>query len=426
LTAINKRILNIDYREFTLNNGLKVVLSKNTRIPVVAINSTFHIGSKDEDVDKTGMAHLFEHLMFEGSENIGKRKFDEILNSNGGDSNAYTSWDVTSYHIIIPSGKLELALWLDSDRLSSFGIDKDSLEIQKNVVMEEKLQVHDNTPFGSLEEESSKRLFTNSGYEWPIIGNTKHLAKLTLDDINDFFNKFYIPSNMVLSIVGDIDYAESESLVKKYYEDIPTGKEIKRNLYVDKEIDTEINEIIYDDIHLAGKFFFYKIPKYGTREYYIAKVLSGILTEGDSSRLFNTLIYEKQLLNEVDSAVYGMEHAGLLVINSIVLKDIEHSYVENEIDKIIDDIKNGKITEMELSKIKNRLITEYFTKLQTNSNLADKLSELRTFYPDCSKINDEINEYKDISIADITNFIVKYLDKNKRLILNYLPKEKTK
>ena len=423
MSNINKNFINLDYREFTLNNGLKVVMSVNKKIPVLTVNSTFHIGSKDEDENKTGLAHLFEHLMFEGSENVEKGNFDEILNSNGGDSNAYTSWDITSYHISIPSNKLELALWLDSGRIAGFRIDNESLEIQKKVVMEEKLQVHDNTPYGSVEAESSKRLFKNSGYKSPIIGNMEHLEKVDLIDINNFFNMYYVPCNMVLSVVGDIKFDETEKMIKKYYENIPPGKYIERKLYDESEILAEICETIFDDINLPGKFYFYRIPKSGTREYYISHLISAMLTEGDSSRLYRELVYDKQLLNEVDSAIYGMEDVSLFNINSIAMEGADINEIENRIDDELNNIKEGKFTEDEIFKVKNRIITKYITKLQTNNNLADKFSEIRTFYPDCSKINKEINEYDDITKSEITDFASEFLDKKKRVVLNYLPRE---
>ena len=420
----HQNLLNIEYKEFSLSNELKVVMSRNPKIPSISLNSTFHIGSKDEDENKTGLAHLFEHLMFEGSKNIDKGKFDEILNSNGGESNAYTSCDVTSYYILIPSNKLELALWLDSDRIAGFKIDSDSLEIQKKVVMEEKLQVQDNTPYGSVEAESSNRLFKKSGYKRPVIGNMSHIEKVNPDDIQDFYEKYYAPSNMVLSVVGDIDYDETEKLIKKYYADIPIGKKIKRSAYYEDEIESEIRDTIFDDIHLAGKFYFYRLPAYGSKEYYISRLLNAILTEGDSSRLYTNLVYKRQLLNDIDSSIQGMEFVSLFLINAIAAEGSKPDEIESIIDNTIDELKSGKISDDEVIKVKNRIITKYISKLQTNLNLANKFSHLRTFYNDCSKINDEINEFSYITKPDIINFAGKYLDKNKRVLLDYLPKNK--
>ena len=199
----------IEYRENVLKNGIRLVMSRKNEIPNVIINSSFHVGSKDEEPTKTGISHLLEHLMFSGSSNIPDGKFDEILHANGGESNAFTTQDYTSYYLSIPSSKIELGMWLDSDRYAEFPVNEESLEVQKKVVTEEKLQVQDNTPYGSLEYESAIRLFQNSGYRWQIIGDEKHIAGITLDDVKQYYDKYYNMQNLVLTITGDIDYEDT-------------------------------------------------------------------------------------------------------------------------------------------------------------------------------------------------------------------------
>jgi len=297
----------IKFKEITLKNGLSVIMFNKQGIPNVTVNTSFHIGSKDEEEKKTGLAHLFEHLMFVESPNVPKGMFDKILNMNGGDSNAFTTWDYTSYHITLPSNKLELALWLDSDRIYGFNISEESLEIQRNVVMEENLQVHENVPYGSLEKESSIRLFDFNGYKRPIIGYMEDVKNVTLEVVNNFFHKYYTPDNAVLSIVGDIDYDETAMLVEKYYGDILPGKEIARETFRDKKISGEIKDVIYDNIELPAKFIYYKTPALGEKDYYALRVLSSILSEGESSRLFKELLYTKKLVSEIDSYCFGME-----------------------------------------------------------------------------------------------------------------------
>jgi predicted Zn-dependent peptidase len=220
----------IEFRESVLKNGIRLVMSRKPEIPNVIINSSFHVGSKDEMPTKTGISHLLEHLMFSGSANIPDGKFDEILHANGGESNAFTTQDYTSYYLSIPSSKLELGMWLDSDRYAEFPVNDEGLEIQRKVVMEEKLQVQDNTPFGSLEYESAIRLFSKSGYRWQIIGDDKHIAGFTLEDVREYYNKYYNPNNMVLAITGDIDYEETVKSAEKYYGDIKSnGNKIIRD-----------------------------------------------------------------------------------------------------------------------------------------------------------------------------------------------------
>lgn len=412
----------IDFREHTLDNGLKVVMSKFGNIPMVAVNTTFHTGSKDEDENKTGLAHLFEHLMFEGSPNVPKGMFDEILNRNGGDSNAYTSWDSTSYYVVVPSNHLETALWLDSDRINGFGISKESLEIQKDVVLEEKLLYVDNSPYGSLEEESSKRLFKNSGYKWPIIGNMDDLRKVSLEDVKDFFEKYYMPNNAVISVVGDIDYDHTLSSIEKYYGGITAGSDIVRKEYVEDDISKEIREDIYDNIHLDGKFIFYKMPEMGTKDYYAMSILNGILSEGDSSRFYKELEYKSQLVSEIDTTLYGMEKTSIFIISAIALQGKSLEEIENKIDNIIGEIKRGDISDKEFQKIRNRIETYYNSKRRSIVSLADKFSYLKTFFNSCDKINFEIIDYLSVTKEDLVNTANKYLNPEQRLVLNYLPK----
>jgi zinc protease len=415
--------LKIDIKEFELTNGLRVIMSKRNELPIVAMNMTFYIGSKDEDEKKTGIAHLLEHLMFEGSPNIGKGEFDEILSKNGGESNAYTSWDMTGYYLVLPSSKLELGLWLDSDRLAGFGITEESFNIQKDVVLEEKLQTQDNIPYGSLEEESCKRLFKTSGYRWPVIGYQENIIDLKFSDVVEFFNKYYKPNNAVLSIVGDIDYIKTEKMVTKYYGGIEKGNNIERKKFTDSFLQSEEKDTIISDVQLAGKFLFYLIPKFGSKDYYELQVLNQILTAGESSKLFNEIVYKSQLANEAESFVYGMEHISIFFVNLIARKGIDVKELEKKFDNIMDKIRNGEIKEEEVQKAKNKLETNYYAKFSSSVFVSEKLAEYKVLFGDYEKIIDEINEYGKIEKNDIINVARKYLNKNQRVNLTYLPKE---
>jgi len=418
---IKTDVPSIDYREYTLDNGLRIILSRSKDIPMTAVNTTFHVGSKDEDQKMTGMAHLLEHLMFEDSPNVPHGKFDEILNRNGGDSNAYTSWDCTGYYIVLPSNKLETALWLESDRLAGFSISEESLRIQKDVVYEEKLLYVDNSPYGTVEEESSKRLFVNSGYKSPVIGNMDQLMKVELDDVRKFYEKYYSPENAVLSVVGDINYDKTFKMIEKYYGGIVSGGTPDRRDHSDEYLSSEIRVDIKDNVHLEGKFIFYRLPEMGTKDYYAMSVLNGILSDGDSSRLYKELEYNNELVNEFDSNLYGMESTSIFAISALMLKGKSPDLAEEKIDNVLEDIKNGNISDREIQKIKNRIETYFSAKKQTVVSLSEKFSFLKTFYNDINKINFEVLDYLSITKDDIVNTAVKYLDRNKRLVLNYKP-----
>ena len=411
----------IIFKEFELSNGLKVIMSRISEIPMVALNTTFKVGSKDEEEDKTGLAHFIEHLMFEGSKFLKSGEFDEILNRNGGESNAFTTWDSTSYYIVIPSNKLETALWLDSNRFFDISLTEKSFVKQKEVIFEEKLQVYDNTPYGSLEVESSRRLFSKSGYKSPIIGDMEHLKIMRLEDVFAFFRKYYIPNNAVLSIVGDIDYYETEKLVRKYYDDINRGGEIFSKEYFDDDIEEEITGDIFDNIHLTGKFLFYKLPKPGSKAYYAMQILNGILSNGDSSRFYKELVYRKELVNDIESYLYDMEKVSLFSVSSIALIGRSIFEIEKEIDIIIEEVKSGNIHDYEIQKIKNKIEAGFNTRKFSIISLAERFSHIKTFFDDCETINNEILNYLDITKEDIVNAANIHLNKNQRVNLNYFP-----
>ena len=420
----NTKIPEIEFKEAELKNGFKVVMLRKSNIPMVTVNTSYKIGSKDEEQGKTGLAHLFEHLMFTESPNVKRGMFDEILNMNGGDSNAFTTSDYTGYHITLPSNKLELALWLDSDRIAGFGVSPESLEIQKNVVQEENLQVHENVPYGSVEKESSSRLFKGNGYSRPIIGLMEDVKNLTIEDAKEFFTKYYTPENAVISIVGDIDYDRTLKLVSKYYEGIPSGRKINGREFTDMTLNKEISVIIEDNVDLPAQFIFYKTPGLGSRDFYILNLLSAIMSDGESSRLYRELLYQKELVSEIDSYYHGMEKAGLFNINAFAMKKVPLEIILNEIDRIIEEIKDGNISEKEVQKIKNYFETSFVSKRQTMNFLADTVSYLKIFFNNVSLINTEISNYIGIKKEDIINCARKYLNKENRVVMNYIPKKR--
>ena len=413
----------IEYKEADFKNGLRLVMSRKTEISNVIINSSFHVGSKDEEPDKTGISHLLEHLMFSGSENIPNGQFDEILHANGGESNAFTTQDYTSYYLSIPSSKIELGMWLDSDRYAKFPVTEEGLEVQKKVVIEEKLQTHDNSPFGSLEAESAKRLFKKSGYRWEIIGDEKHVAGFTLKDIEGYYRKYYNPANMVLTIVGDIDYDDTYNLVDKYYGGIETtGDKIKRT-YSEDKINNEIEDEIEDNITLPARFIMYRTPALGTKEFYAFRLLSVGLSSGESSRIYQSLV-RSDLTTEAYLSNNGMEFESILSFNGFLNEGKSMSKVSKIMDEIIDSIKLYGLTEFEIKKSINKVLTSYYLKIQQSMRLSNNLAFYKLFFNDCELINNEIKLFENIVNDDIKLYAEQYLDKNKRVVLNYVPKKK--
>ena len=419
LTKYNR----VQFNEYELSNGLKVILSKDSSVPSTAINLCYHVGSKDEEPDKRGYAHLFEHLMFGGSKNILPGEYDRLAQSHGCENNAYTTEDKTSYYLLAPSHQLEFALWLESDRMLGFAVPEESLLKQKEVVMEERKQNFDNRPYGTVSIEMAPRLFKKSGYRWDTIGDITDIEKANIADIKAFHQKYYVPNNAVLTIVGDIEFDSTINLIEKYFGSIPHSLSGHRTKFEEDGLRGEIMENIFDNVQLPGIFIAYRVPKENSREFYEFDTLSDILSTGESSRFYNEIVYKKQLAAEIGCWIDGKEFAGVFYIYALLMPGIKTETVQKEIDRIIDEIKDGKLTEKELEKIKNKVETRHAYRLQTNLSKADILSHYKIFYNNPGLINTNIENYYKVTLNDIKHSAIKYLDSSNRVVLNYLPKD---
>jgi|WetSurSiteA1Bulk_404760.scaffolds.fasta_scaffold18626_2 zinc protease len=414
----------IEYKEYEYGNGLRLVMSKRPEIPNVIINSSFYVGSKDENPEKTGISHLLEHLMFTGSKNVPQGKFDEILHANGGESNAYTTNDITSYYLSVPSSKTEIGMWLDSDRLASFPVNEESLEIQKKVVCEEKQQIHDNSPYGSFDIESAKKLFKKSGYRWAIIGEEEHIKSFSLEDVRNYFSRYYNPSNMVLSVTGDIDYDEIVNLTDKYYGDIPAGEKKRTYLYDEPELEEYTEEDIEDSITLPARFMLYRAPKIGTREFYALKLVSVALTSGESSKIFRKLI-ESNISAEAYMYLNGMEFVSIFGFTGFINEGKTVKDAASVMNGILNELLDGGLSEDEIIKAKNKIQTSYYIKIQSMVRLANSFGFNKIFYNDCDMINNEVRNFDDLDNRFIKETAGKYLKKENSVVLNYIPRKRS-
>jgi predicted Zn-dependent peptidase len=412
----------IPFTEYELTNGLRVVLSEDPSIPSLAINLCYHVGSKDEESDKRGYAHLFEHLMFEGSKNLAPGEYDRLAQMAGCENNAYTTEDKTNYYLLAPANQLEFGLWLESDRMLGFTVSEESLELQKGVVIEEKKQVFDNRPYGSVNLEFPPRLFRKSGYGWDTIGDTGDIEKASIRDISSFYEKYYVPNNAVLTITGDIKADKTINLIEKYFGGIPKGLNGFRKKFEEEKLPNEVRDNIFDEIQLPGIFIAYKIPKENSKEYFEFDILSDIFSTGESSRFYNELVYKKQMVSETGCWVEGKEFTGIFYIYAILMPGIKPEDVLNEIDRIVNEVKEGKLTSRELEKVKNRIETRHAYRTQTILAKADMLSHYKMFYNDPGLVNTNIDNYMPVSLSDIQNTTVNYLYNANRVVLNYLPK----
>lgn len=422
--SIHAQLRNIDFTEYDLDNGLHVILHQDDSTPIVAVSMMFHVGSKNEKPDRTGFAHFFEHLMFEGSKYMKRGEYDILCQGAGGSNNAFTNQDQTFYYQILPSNQLELGLWMESERLLHLKIDSIGVETQRAVVKEERKQGLDNQPYGSLWEEVFKRAFIKHPYHWTTIGSAQYIDQATLDEFMDFHSTYYVPQNCILTIAGDIDIDATKAMIQKYFADIPIGtKEIYRPHIIEPKKTAEVRDTVYDNIQLPLVIQAYNIPGKGTEDYDALEMLATLLSSGESSRLKKELVDKQQVAYQANSFVYDLEDAGLFVAFGLCNGGIDAEKLESSIQTELDKVKNYLITEQEFQKIRNITENDFVINNSTVMGIANSLADYYMFYHDTNLINKEIYKYMNLTKEDIKRVADKYLTKDNRVVLYYLPKQ---
>lgn len=427
LLIINQAIAsdnNIEFTEFDLDNGLHVILHQDNSTPIVAVSILYHVGSKNEDPERTGFAHFFEHLLFEGSENIPRGQFDKLLTAAGAVNNANTSFDRTFYYEILPSNQLELGLYLESERLMHAKIDEVGVETQREVVKEEKRQRIDNQPYGTFLQEILAHAYTVHPYKWAPIGSMEHLNSAQLEEFMDFYRTFYVPQNATLSIAGDISIEETKKLVELYFADIPKGKnEIPRPSIVEPKQTEEVRDIIYDNIQLPAVLQAYHMPAQGTEDYYAISMLTTLLSEGQSSRLYKEIVDNQQKALQVAAIPLAAEDPGLFITLGISNMGVEPEDLEKAMDAEVEKVRNELITETEFQKVRNQIENDFVLGNASVVGIAESLADYHVYFGDADLINTEIANYMNVTREDIMNVAKKYLNKENRVVLYYLPKD---
>jgi zinc protease len=413
----------IAYEKYSLPNGLTVILHQDRSAPVVAVSALYHVGSKNEDTARTGFAHFFEHLMFEGSDNVQRGDFDKYTSNAGGYNNANTSQDRTYYFELFPSNQFALGLWLESERMMHAKIEDVGVNTQKEVVKEEKRQRIDNQPYGTIIGEIFKRAFTAHPYHWQPIGSLEHLSRAKLQDFIDFYKTFYVPNNCVLSIAGDIDIPQVKQQIEAYFGSIPRGvKPIPRPSITEPPLGGEVRDVIEDNIQLPAVVQAYRSPKQGSDEYYAFNVLSTLLSGGNSSRLNKAIVDEKQLAVQAGAFNYALEDAGLFITYGIANMNVKPEDLEKEIQVVVDGVKSQLVGEREFVKVKNQITTDFVNRNSSMAGIAETLANYQVYFGDANLINTEINRYNKVTREDLMNVSKKYLNKNNRVTLYYVPK----
>jgi predicted Zn-dependent peptidase len=415
----------VTFEEYDLDNGLHVILHQDNTAPLVVTSVLYHVGAKNEEDERTGFAHFFEHLLFEGTENIERGDWFKIVSSNGGRNNAYTTDDFTYYYEVFPSNNLELGLWMESERMLHPIINEVGVETQNEVVKEEKRLRYDNSPYGKWAFEVRKRMFEKHPYRHIPIGEMDHLDAATLEEFIAFNEKFYVPNNAVLVVAGDFEMEEAKKMIANYFNEIPRGEEIEVQTFEETPISEPITAEAFDkNIQVPALFTAYRIPKKTTRDSRVLDMISTYLSDGKSSKLYRKLVDEKKMSLQVAAFNMSMEDYGLYVILSLPVGSTELVAIRDEIDEEVDKIQNELISEKDYQKLLNKFESDFVSSNSSVEGIANSLAEYYAIYGDTNLINSEIDIYRSISREEIRAAAEKYLNPNQRLTLNYLPESK--
>ena len=413
---------NVDFIEYDLDNGLHVILHQDKSVPLAVTSVMYHVGSKDDSPDRTGFAHFFEHLLFEGSENIDRGQFMKIVESNGGSLNAYTSNDETYYFEFFPSNKLELGLWLESERMLHPVIDEIGVQTQNEVVKEEKRSNYDNRPYGQLLPQITQSLFTKHPYRWLPIGSMDHLDAATLDEFIAYNKKFYVPNNAVLVVAGNFEIDDVKKKISDYFGPIPRGEEVPRINITEDPITAEIKKKFYDpNIQLPMGLVSYRIPSFKDRASYVLDMISSILSGGKSYRLYKKMVDDKKVSVQVQAVNLSFEDYGVYVILSLPVGENTLQTLYDNIDEEIEKLKSDLISDREYEKLQNEFENSFISTNASMSGIANSLASYYLLHDNVNLINERLDIYKSITKEEIRDVANKYLNKDSRAVIDYLP-----
>jgi zinc protease len=408
----------VKFNRFTLDNGLRVIVHEDSTTPMAVVNVLYDVGSRDENPDQTGFAHLFEHLMFGGSVNI--PSYDEPLQRVGGENNAFTSNDITNYYITLPSSNLETAFWLESDRMLNLAFNEKSLETQRNVVIEEFKQRYLNQPYGDVWLKLRPMVYKTHPYQWDTIGkNIEHIADAKMEDVKAFFNKHYNPQNAIMVVGGDVKIEEVKLLSEKWFGPILAGKKYNRNLPQEDEQHEERRQTVTAKVPLNDVYIAFQMGSRKDASYHVAELLSDILSRGHSSRLYRQLVQEKQIFSEVHAYMTGSMDKGMFVFEGKPLDGVTVEQAEAAIWGVLENIKAETVPEDELTKVKNK--TES-TMIFSEMSLLDKAMNLAYFelLGDADGLNHETDKFLKVTAGQIKAEANKLFRKDNSSTLIYL------
>ena len=422
-TAINAQ--QIKFEEYDLPNGLHVILHQDNSAPVITTGVMYHVGSKDEVKGRTGFAHFFEHLLFEGTPNIKRGEWMKIVASNGGQNNANTTSDRTYYYETFPSNNEQLGLWMEAERMRHAVINQIGVDTQREVVKEEKRMRMDNQPYGNLLTAILNNLYTNHPYHWPTIGSMEDLNAAKLDEFLDFYKKYYVPNNATLVVAGDLKPEQTKKWIAEYYGSIPKGEVFPKNFTKDAPITQEKEVTVTDaNIQLPAYVFAYRTPSNKEKDAYALQMLSTYLSNGKSSVLYKKLVDQDKKALAVQAFNLGMEDGGVFAFFTIPMGATTRATLQSDIDSEIKKLQTELISQEDYQKLQNQFENQFVNSNSSIQGIASSLATYNVLMGNTNLINKEIDIYRSITREDLKKAAEKYLNSNQRVIINYIPEKK--
>lgn len=411
------------FKEYDLPNGLHVILHEDHSAPVVATVVQYKVGSRDEDPARTGFAHFFEHLMFESTDKIDRGTIDKLVNGAGGELNAFTSQDQTVYHFVVPSNEMRLALWIEAQRMRKLHIDKIGVETQRGVVKEERKNRYDNAPYGGMLDKMMAGTFKGTPYSWSTIGSAQHIDSAAISEFKDFYDKFYQPNNAILVVAGDFDEAIVRETINAYFGGYPKAAEPSRPQFGGLQPITGPTSETINDPRAQLPAVFIGLRGIGMKDpdSYAADLLAKIMSNGESSRLYKSLIDSAQICVNADLSIIGREYGGLVLLVGVAAPGKDIKPVEDALLAQVGKVAEGGVTDEELTKAKNQAETEFMQSRMGAYEKALALSNAYRYFGSTNEINEELARYLKVTKADIQRVAKRLFQTNGRVVVTYIP-----